>query len=152
VTAFDKPHALASLHESRRDTLAVIAELNLDAIAHPTTGWRVRDVLGHVAVWEIEATRALEAYRRGESYPVVSIPDFNEQAYRARQDLPLDGVLAEWQSTREAFIAALEAIPAEDYERVYRFPWGGRESIGEMAVEMAWHEREHVDEIQRAIS
>lgn len=151
MTAFDKSHALAALRESRQETQTVIKRLDLDAIAHPATGWRVRDVLGHVAVWEIEAAQALEAYRRGESYPVVSISDLNQQAYDARKDQPLDVALAEWQSAREAFISVLESIPAEEYATVILFPWRGHGGIDRMVAIMVGHEREHLDEIRRAI-
>ena len=50
---------LGLLDETRIETRAALGRLADNPVVYPDSGWRVKDVLAHVAAWEDEAARSL---------------------------------------------------------------------------------------------
>jgi hypothetical protein len=148
---------IARLDESHRRLHKVLSVTTYDCLIHD--GWRVRDILGHIAVWELETVRSLQAYRDGSAYqsPAIIFNDFdssegyNEQAIAERTSWTDEQIAVEWESVREDFRAIIKAIPDALYPGDLLYPWGARGSIEQLIDEMVAHEDEHRESISQAL-
>lgn len=151
MTAAEKTRLIQLLQETHRETASALAEVDLGTVLHPDTGWRVRDIVAHLAAWEIEAAAALRAAQRGERHTIAekTIDAFNDRAYEQRKDLPVDQVYAEWEAAHADFVAALEETPPDLFEARITLPWRARGTVNLLIEGMALHEVDHRDEIAR---
>ncbi|HSR20844.1 MAG TPA: maleylpyruvate isomerase N-terminal domain-containing protein, partial [Anaerolineales bacterium] len=63
---------LALLENTRHETRSLLSGLDPEQVVHTDArAWRVRDVVGHLAVWNAEAARSLEAHAKGGEYHCV---------------------------------------------------------------------------------
>jgi uncharacterized protein (TIGR03083 family) len=151
----EKARLIGLLDEARAYTLAVLDGLDPARRVHPATGWRVKDVVAHILVWEEEALLALQALSDGRSFYTipnfVSFDDYNRRDYERRKDVPLDQLLADLHAVREDAKAILQALPPERFTGTMPFPWPWAGSLSEMMAIMAAHERGHSTEIARAV-
>jgi hypothetical protein len=46
-------------------------------------------------------------------------------------------------------VATVNRLSAEQWEQEVTFPWGGTGMLAEVLGGLAWHEKEHVETIQR---
>jgi uncharacterized damage-inducible protein DinB len=88
-------------------------------VIHVDSGWTIKDLLAHMTMWEIHYTLGLEAFNAGgdpyliPNYSYEQIDDYNQRQYAVYQPEVMDDVLEKWAAAREAFIAAVEAVPDE---------------------------------------
>ena len=62
-----RQRSLDLLETTRRATRAVLTHLNPELVVHMDELARsVRDVIGHLGVWNVEAARSLSAYSKGK--------------------------------------------------------------------------------------
>lgn len=120
--------------------------------------WTLHDVLGHVAVWDVEAVRSLRAYNEGSEYSIPSLDfgDFsstdryNDFAVEERAGWSEKQIREELESAREAFKQMVREIPDDRYPGNVLFPWGPHGAIEQLVVEMIIHEDEHSAAIRAA--
>ncbi len=142
------------LTTTRHDTLAALKDIDLEQIIHPESGWRVRDMVAHLIAWDIAAVQALQCLQSGK---VDAMPDYsNIEAYHdpevaKRRDIPAEDLFAEWAAIHEEFKAVVESIPTERMETPFPFPWGDQGTGSFLVEEMASHEQEHREEIQKLV-
>lgn len=132
----------------------VLADLDPDTVIHPDSGWRVHDLLGHLAVWYDQRVKALSAYQRGEEHrlPDFDMSDFNHRQVDERKNHPFTDIQAEWHQANRDLIALLEAIPAENYQDELMFPWGARGPMSLLLERLVEHGDEHYRELAQAVS
>jgi uncharacterized protein (TIGR03083 family) len=151
----EKARLIGLLDEARACTLAVLDGVDPARCVHPATGWRVKDVVAHILVWEEEALRSLQALRVGPSFYTipnfVSFDDYNRRAYERRKDVPLDQLLADLRAVRDDAKAILGALPPKCFTDPIPFPWPWAGTLSEMITIMAAHEHGHSSEIARAV-
>jgi hypothetical protein len=150
----EKARLIGLLDEARVYTLAVLDGLDPARCVHPASGWRVKDVVAHILVWEEEALRSLQALRDEQPFYTipnfVSFDDYNRRAYERRKDVPLDQLLADLHTVRQDAKTILGALPPERFTGTMPFPWPWEGTLSEMMAIMAAHERGHSSEIARA--
>jgi hypothetical protein len=57
------------LDKTRRETRSELSRLDPERVVHTDErAWRVRDVVGHLGVWNGEAAHSLSAYSTGGEY------------------------------------------------------------------------------------
>ena len=150
----DKNHLLEILAKSHSGLRATIEGIDPERRIYPDTGWRIRDIIGHIASWVHQATKSLRAYQAGTEYSITSLEehDFNEDTVKAQQALTAQQVYVEWEQACEDLNHAIEGIPPDLFPGDLLFPWGDeRGSIAQLVEYMTDHEIEHKDEIVRAI-
>ncbi len=81
-------------------------------------GWRVRDVLAHIALWERVANWKLSGADVPNSEGVIDrdpwdLNEFNETMRARWRDRPVSDVLAELRAAHEALVATVEGAPDE---------------------------------------
>ena len=152
----EKKRLIDLLAETHAATRATVEGVDPELRVHTDTeaGWRIRDVIGHLAVWDRKTARSLRALRGGTEY---SIPDFdedvyNQQAAQQQRKLTDQHAFAEWEHSHEDHREAVEQIPLDQFPGDLLYPWGDeRGNIAQLFEYMAEHEVEHREEMAKAI-
>lgn len=152
----DKKKMFEKLNKSHSDLKEVISEDNLDYVIFTESGWSVRDILGHIATWDREVIKSLQAFLKGESYLIVDLDDdesdFNGLAVQEQRKLSKTELLNEWNSAQEELIQALNEIPLDKYQGDFEYPWGDENgTILVLIGYMIDHKHEHREEIMKAL-
>jgi hypothetical protein len=137
------------LPEALADTMAAVRALNAESVVHGD--WRVKDIIGHLAAWEVACVLALRAYQQGNEYQITddypSEEGFNQHNYHERYEVPADQVYEEWAMARANLKAAINETVPEKFEGQMRFPWGPQGTIAILVRDTIGHEEEHRAEI-----
>lgn len=142
------------LGESHKTLRAAFKDTDLELVIHPATGWRIKDILGHIATWDRQAASSLVAFNEGSMY---SIKDFDEDTFNkaevSKARMLTDAqILEEWGPARRAFIEAVRDIPPDQFPGDLLFPWGDeRGTISALVEYMLEHDLEHCAEIAAGI-
>ncbi len=134
------------LEQQCLETRLILSGLDPERVVHDDErAWRVRDILGHLAVWNDEAARSLEAYARDEQYTCIAGREeyygYNGPAADERKPWTLDEVWAEYEASHDRLKAVIEAIPAEKWDGQMVFPWSERGTLEQLIKRMMKHER-----------
>lgn len=141
------------LADERAKTRVVLETTEATLVVHQDSGWRVCDLIGHLAAWDKEALVTLQAHQRGEKYLIpdyTNMDIYNLREYESRRALHLESVVAEWEQTHADLKAAVEALSADRFLEKVQYPWGPDGSVERLIVIMAEHEAEHRKEIAQA--
>src|SRR5437870_5790652 len=66
-----KRRLVDQLDQSRQRLLDAVKATSPEQMINES--WTLRDVLGHIAIWELEAVRSLRAYNNGQEYQISSL-------------------------------------------------------------------------------
>jgi hypothetical protein len=153
--ADDPSHLIERLNAARQESLAALQGVDGSAIVHPATGWRVKDLIGHLALWEEEVCYSLRAFLGGQAYKIVdftSDDEYNQEDYLKRLDQPAGKIFHDWARARAQMVALISLFkPAQLAEQIV-CPWGAFSRLEGIVQDMIQHEREHVEEIRRALA
>jgi uncharacterized damage-inducible protein DinB len=147
-------HLTELLQKSRAITRTLFKDVDPELRVYQNTGWRIRDIIGHVATWEREVTKSLQAFSRGEEYFITNLEedDFNEQSVQEQMALSYQDVYEEWEKSREDFIEAIQKVSSDLIQDDLLYPWGDeRGSVQQLVEYMIEHEEQHRDEIVSVI-
>jgi len=152
----DKEQLLEKLAETHLAIRSKLNEVDLEMPVHKGSGWRAREILGHIATWDLETARSINAYRAGSEYSVTDLDDsevdFNERAVLAQQKLSNQQVLDQWELAYDELKRSVQEIPIELFSGDMLYPWGSdRGSVTRLVEYMLEHAVEHRDEILNAI-
>jgi hypothetical protein len=133
------------LRRTRRMTRAALEPLDPAAVVHDDEqAWRVRDVLGHLGVWNGEAARSLEAHAAGGEYTCIATSGlydiYNERAAAERRAWPMADVWAEYEATHDRLEAAIATMPPDRWDTPIQYPWTEQGSVVGLVVLMTEHE------------
>jgi len=96
----------------------------------PSTGWRTRDIVSHLAATEVAAAASIEGnegdelaeFRRTLAEAPFSLDAFNQWTVERRADRSVFSVAREWGGAADQFLARSAAIGPEDWGS-RRVPW-----------------------------
>ena len=150
-----KKQLIEGMDSRRAKAVEAVAGIDPNAVIHPESGWRVKDLIAHLTAWEEEAATSLESYNNSKPYhfpyPRAHIDIFNDKIYQARKDLNIERIMAEWKTARERLKAAVRAVPAEKFAGLFEAPWEeGLVSATQLVKGMGIHEKLHIGEIVAA--
>jgi hypothetical protein len=160
MTEKDKSYLIDLQMETHLDLREIVAaadpEMPVYTDADTGASWRIRDILGHIATWDLEVARSLRAYRAGEVYLTPDFDeeedDFNQQAVAEQRKLSTQELVAEWEQAHEEFKEAVQDIPDDQFPDDLLYPWGDeRGTISYLVDYIVEHAVEHRDEIAKAI-
>jgi hypothetical protein len=155
LSAEEKKRWIDSLTGAHIKLREAIHGVDLELPVYGDTGWRVRDVVGHVATWERVVAKALRAYQAGSVYlvpnPGTYEDEFNENEVLAQQKLSTQQILDEFEAANDEFVKAITDTPNDLFPGDLLYPWGDeRGDIATMVEYMIEHAVEHHDEIVNA--
>jgi hypothetical protein len=136
---------LRELPEHLRAAVHGLTDAQLDT-PYREGGWTVRQVVHHVADSHAMAyTRCKLAVT--EDWPTIT--PYNEAAWANLPDsrLPIDVSLALIEALHTRWVALLESLGEEDFQKGYNHPERGREALGRTLAIYDWHSRHHTAHI-----
>lgn len=135
------------LDVTRRETRLVLSGIDPDRIVHDDKpAWRVRDVVGHLSVWNGEAARSLRAHARGGEYYCIAeekYDEYNGLAVDTRRNWNIEQVWAEYEASYDQLKLLVETMPAEKWNIGMLYPWNERGTIQNLIEVMMKHDVEH---------
>jgi hypothetical protein len=146
------------LDTTRRATRSALSHLDSQMVVHTDErAWRVRDVVGHLGVWNGEAARSLGAYAEGGEYFCMTAngvyDEYNGPAAEERKTWTMERVWAEYEASHAQLKSIIESMPAEKWEGVMVFPWNEQGTIEQLIKRMMKHEtKDHCNLIIKATS
>jgi len=148
----EKKRLIDSLTKARLATRATLDDVDLDMVVYKDTGWRVRDLVGHIATWDWEITKSIRAFLAGSEYLTPDLDaeevEFNQNAVLEKQKLSKQEVLNDYETAYDEFKKAIQEIPDDRFPGDLLYPWGDeRGDIATMVEYMIEHSDEHREEI-----
>ncbi len=142
---------LTTIH---RATEALIADLAPDRVIHADSGWRLHDIIGHLAVWYGVRVRALNAWQQGETFilpgvGIDTIDAYNQQTLEERQNWNYSAIRADWQQAFDDLIAAIAALDPAQIDAEITLPWNKPGTVRYLIERMVKHAQAHYDEIEQ---
>jgi uncharacterized damage-inducible protein DinB/predicted RNase H-like HicB family nuclease len=142
---------LATLAAARDELLAAAALVAPEERAsRPVCGtWTLKDVLGHVADWELWFVKGLRQLVAGQPLDFEDVKDveaWNRAHAKARRDLPWETVWDDFRETHEALMSILVAMSQADLK------WAFMDmTVYDMSCIYVDHDREHARGLRDAI-
>ncbi len=141
-----KRQALLELLEStRQETQSLLSGLDPERVIHTDErAWRVRDILGHLGVWNLEAARSLQAYAEGSEYFCIPSEahyyDYNGTAADERKAWTMAQVWAEYEDAHDKLRQLVATLPGEKWAGELLYPWNLRGTVDDLIRIMMKHE------------
>ncbi len=157
ITEETRQQMLSLLEQTRHETRALLFNLDPERVVHSDErAWRVRDIIGHLAVWNGEAARSLEAYAKGEEYHCIpgeeQYFDYNGPAAELRRSWSMQQVWAEYESTHDQLKEIITSLPDEKWTGELLYPWNHRGSVEYLIRVMMAHETvDHCEVVVRML-
>ena len=156
----DKTTLLNTIQVERARFEELIAPLNEEQLCSPTLEgeWSVKDIMAHIAEWELICARWLKEFVRGET-PVPGERldrESNDRIYKQYRDYSLPEVEQLFDSAHEEFLRQVnqvtEAYSEEDLNAPHRYvwteSWPGFSVIAAIADNSYEHYQNHGEQIQ----
>jgi hypothetical protein len=109
--------------------------------------WCVRDVVGHIGVWNGEAAYSLRVHAEGGEYHCIEsemqYDEYNASAVEERRSWEIDQVWAEYEASYDQLKLVVETMPTENWNVDMLYPWNERGTVQNLIEEMMKHEVEH---------
>jgi len=147
---------LGLLDKTRHETRELLSSLDPERKIHTDErAWRVRDIVGHLGVWNGEAVRSLNAYANGDEYYCIPTDaiyyEYNGPAADERRTWTMDQVWGEYETAHNQLRLLVETLPDEKWEDEMVYPWNERGTVARLIEVMMDHERvDHCELVVRA--
>jgi hypothetical protein len=139
---------LAALPENLRSALSGLDDSQLDT-PYREGGWTVRQVVHHLADSHLQAYGRLRLALT-EDWPTIT--PYSEKAWAELYDAktaPVNLSVDLLQALHSRWTMLLKSLTAEQWERGYVHPEGGRHTIAKMVAVYDWHSRHHLAQIEK---
>ena len=146
------------LEKTRRETRLTLSRLDPERVVHDDErAWRVRDIIGHLGVWNREAARSLSAYAQGSEYNCISgrieYDEYNGPAADERRAWTTQQVWAEYEASHDQLNEIIETMPVEKWDGEMVYPWNERGTIGQFIKRMMKHEtKDHCNLVIKTVA
>ena len=156
MSAEEKKRLIEYLTKTHLALRKLLDEVDLEMPVYKDSGWRARDILGHVATWDREVAKSLRAYQAGLEYLTPDLDEeeveFNEKAVLEQKKLSTQQILNEFEMAYDEFKEAIQNIPDDRFPGELLYPWGDeRGDIATLVDYMIEHAIEHRNEIAKAM-
>jgi hypothetical protein len=135
------------LDVTRRETQLALSGIYPERVAYnDNSTWHVRDVVGHLAVWNGEAAHSLRAHAEGSEYHCIAeekYDDYNGLAVDTRRNWNIEQVWAEYEASCDQLKLLVVTMPAEKWNIEMLYPWNERGTIQNLIEVMMKHDVEH---------
>jgi uncharacterized damage-inducible protein DinB len=157
IGKFERPERISV--EERLNAIAAIAELpeqlrnaadGLDSAQLNTPyregGWTVRQLVHHIADSHMNAFIRVRLALT-EDWPTIK--PYDEQAWATLHDsaAPIEWSLELIESLHARWVMMLQSLTDEQWQRGYRHPENGPQTVEDATLMYAWHSRHHVAHI-----
>jgi hypothetical protein len=139
---------LQLLDLTQRKTRLALASIDPEMVVfNDDPKWHVRDVVGHIGVWNGEAAHSLRAHAENSEYHCIEseakYDEYNGFAVEERCTWNIDQVWAEYEASYDQLKLAVETMSAERWNNDMLYPWNERGTVRNLIEVMMKHEIEH---------
>jgi hypothetical protein len=138
---------LRLIDATQGETRQALAAVDADTVVFNDPLWRVRDVIGHVGVWNGEAARSLGAHVKGGEYHCIQseadYDEYNASMVKERRSWKMDQVWVEYGASYDQLKSLVETMPAEKWNFDILYPWNEWGTVRNLIEVMMKHEVEH---------
>jgi hypothetical protein len=154
-----KAELVSQISSSRSRLQAAVDALERAALVKPVfaDGWSVKDVMAHLAEWELYVVRRIEARRRGGKPEVwgsdeAEIDATNERLFARNKDRSLDDIERFYREAHESMLATIESLSEADLLDDSRRedvigPWQSPVWM-HISGNTCWHYDEHAEAVE----
>ena len=136
---------LRLLPERLRAAVSGLSDSQLDK-PYRDGGWTVRQVVHHLAD---SHTNAVIRFKLALTEDWPTVKPYDEAAWARLPDsrLPIDGSLVLIDALHSRWVALLESMSAEEFQRGFNHPEMGRQNLATSLAVYEWHSRHHTAHI-----
>jgi hypothetical protein len=146
----DPADVVASLREGVVELALLVRSLPGEQLEQPPAdGWNAREVLAHLADFELMAAVRVRTVLSRER-PVLASYGQEEFTDRFSGLEPPEEALERIAVVRRATLRVLEALASEDWERTGVHPERGEETLRRTMELLARHDQIHLEQLRRA--
>ena len=141
------------LKQSNAATQTLIDQIDLELVVYENPEWQVRDVVWHIAVWDRQVAKSIQAFVDGSQYAIPGFDEdkFNGSAFQEGRQLTPDQIRSQSQQARREFEQAVAKVPTNQISAEFLYPWGDESGdVVQVVEEMIEHDQEHRQEIESA--
>lgn len=130
----NKLELMALLEKEYQTTLKIIENCDLETVAHPDSGWRIKDIIIHVSFHDFLRLNKLNAYLKSIPYdmpaewqlanPPEDLHKRNQLIYVQRQHYSNARVLADYKIHRTAMNAFYQQLTDDQLSMEYPTNYG----------------------------
>jgi hypothetical protein len=151
-----RDEVLNQLRQTHADLVAAFAGIPDDVMTtQPVVDWwTLKDVLGHVAMWQQVAIKFIVEFQRGGVPTPLGLADdaaldaYNKRGAALRRDWSLARARAEFDTSFRDLVAAVEPLSDANLNQPLAPPWSeGRNLAYLIAVNSYEHAPEHTEQI-----
>jgi len=146
----EKERLIKLLASERFKTMQALRDVNDFTLIYQERGWRIKDILGHIATWEREALATVQAFNAQDSYSLgaeLDIEQYNQQQFEQRKSYFPAQIRMDWGMVRRDLQLVINQVPPEKLVEVIDFPWNEKGTISQMIDILVKHEADHLAEI-----
>lgn len=146
----EKERLIKLLASERFKTMNALRDVDDFTLIYEEGGWRIKDILGHIATWEREALATLQAFNANDTYSLgadLDIEQYNQQQFEQRKGYFPAQIRMDWGMVRRDLQFVVNQVPAEKIYQVIDFAWHEKGTISQMIDVLVKHEAEHLAEI-----
>ncbi len=124
-----KQEMLKRIQKEREAFEAALAGLTPEQMtaAGAMSEWSVKDILGHIAMWESRLVTILYSNERGVPPKMLrgqaSVDKVNAESFTDQRERPLDRVLADFHAVHTQLLKRLDTLTDRDLSDPKRFKW-----------------------------
>ncbi len=140
---------LEAIQKERAALEAALAGLTPEQMTAPGVmgEWSVKDILGHIAMWESRLVTLIYSIERGVAPKMLRSSDVdkvNAESYAEQRERPLERVLADFHAVHAQLLKRLDKLEERDLSGPKRFEWMEGEPLERLvAADTFEHYAEH---------
>jgi len=150
MSSLQKTDLVDLLAKSNSATRALLDEIDMELVVYEDPAWQVRDIFWHIAVWDRQVAKSIQAFNAGSEYAIPEFDEegFNTAAFQDGRQLSPDQLLEECALARLDFQQAVESVPEDQFSSGFLYPWGDESGdVTRLVKDMLEHDAEHRSEI-----
>ncbi|GAB4547372.1 MAG: hypothetical protein OHK0023_08610 [Anaerolineae bacterium] len=123
------------------------------AIVEPRSGWRVQDLVGHIAAWDWVLIEALGAHESGGTVQIIrDHAAFDQMQWNLRRNREAGQIYAEYVLAKSSLKMALRRLTVAKLAEPLPVPWADRrDTASRLVYELLERETEHRQKIAALI-
>ena len=110
MTMEERQRLIDTLNDTYSKLLTLIDDIDPETQVNPETDWRIRDIVGHLAVWDREVARSIRAFQSGAEYTIPNFDEdgFNKHELQEQRKRSNEEVFALWEQERGELLPQLK--------------------------------------------
>ena len=144
----NRKETLSAVSRSWQELVDAIAQVPEDRLDERSVGgpWSVKDLIGHVTTWEVEALHALRSYLDDGDFDALTawpedLDGFNEEAVEGKRGTDLAHLRRELDDTHSRTVELISALDEAEFRK--------SEVSERIRIDTYYHYEDHAEQILR---